>query len=96
MVKITSQEIEHLAKISRIKMERDEIEQLATEIEAVLEYASSLHEVAKQSIIEEEEHTGTNVMREDVAVKEDRESLLEAAPDREGDFFVVPKIIKQK
>lgn len=77
-------------------MERDEIEQLTTEIEAVLEYASSLQAIAQKSALVEGEDLGVNVMRDDVAVQDNREALLAQAPEREGDYFVVPKIIKQK
>lgn len=77
-------------------MERDEIDQLASEIEAVLEYASSLQAIAQSVGSVEEELVCRNVMRDDVVIEDDREALLDQAPEREGDYFVVPKIIKQK
>ena len=93
MVKVTSREIEHLGKISRIKIEDNEVAKLAAEIEAVLEYASSLEGVAVQSTLAQEEQPTENVMRDDVVIQEDRELFLDQAPEREGDYFVVPKII---
>lgn len=77
-------------------MERDEIDQLASEIEAVLEYASSLQAIAQSAGSVKEELVCRNVMRDDVVIEDDREALLDQAPEREGDYFVVPKIIKQK
>lgn len=99
MIKITSKEIEHLAKISRIKIEHHEQEKLAHEIEAVLEYASSLQKIAaqeKQIVQKTQRENGMrNVMRDDVAVPDNPEILLDQAPQREGNYFVVPRIIKQ-
>jgi aspartyl-tRNA(Asn)/glutamyl-tRNA(Gln) amidotransferase subunit C len=81
--------------MSRIKIRPDETEKLATQIADVLAYASSLQEVAKKATISLEGGTQKNVMREDVVVPFDAQLILQQAPEREGDYFVVPKIIKQ-
>lgn len=85
--------------MSRITITADEAEKLAGEIAAVLTYASSLQEIAKnaQKIAHPDAvaQAGVNVMRDDVALPEDAQVLLAQAPEREGDYFVVPRIIKQ-
>lgn len=92
---MTSREIESLAKMSRIKIKPDDIEKLANQIADVLAYASSLQEIAKTAVVSSDETGQSNVMRPDVAVSFDAQILLQQAPEREGDYFVVPKIIKQ-
>lgn len=92
---MTSREIESLAKMSRIKIKPDEIEKLANQIADVLTYASSLQEIAKTAVLVRDETAPRNVMRADVAIPFDAQILLQQAPEREGDYFVVPKIIKQ-
>lgn len=81
--------------MSRIKIRPDETEKLATQIADVLAYASSLQEIAQNYTAPVENGTQKNVMRADVAVPFDAQLLLQQAPEREGDYFVVPKIIKQ-
>jgi aspartyl-tRNA(Asn)/glutamyl-tRNA(Gln) amidotransferase subunit C len=81
--------------MSRIKIRPDETEKLATQIADVLAYASSLQEIAQKAPVSAQGGTQKNVMREDVAVQFDAQVLLQQAPEREGDYFVVPKIIKQ-
>jgi aspartyl-tRNA(Asn)/glutamyl-tRNA(Gln) amidotransferase subunit C len=94
MAKITQEEIIKLAQMSYIKVADEEIPHLTAEIEAVLEYASGLKQIAAAH----EHHTipmpkNKNILRPDKAVKTNPEPLLEQAPEREGDYFVVPIII---
>lgn len=99
MVQITEKEILHLANLSRIKIETQEVAKLAHELEAVLVYASSLSEIAQrapQSMAQGGGQTcAQNVMREDQIVRYDSANILDQAPQREEDFFVVPQIIKR-
>lgn len=96
MTKITYEEIMALARISKIKIDREEAKQLVSEVEAVLEYASSLREVAKLDRLGVEKARTVNVMREDEVSPLDGEILLGQAPEREDAFFVVPSIIRNK
>lgn len=82
--------------MSRIKINPDEAEKLASEIAAVLSYASSLQEIARSARISAEQKPCVNVMREDVIEPFDAQLLLAQAPEREGDYFVVPKIVKHE
>ncbi len=94
MAHISREEILKLARAANIHLTEDEIPQLLHRLESVLSYASYLKEVA-------DEHEGVqlttlyNVVREDAAVQQSSESLLELAPEREGNFYVVPVILKQ-
>lgn len=80
--------------MSRIKISSDEAATLANEISSVLSYASSLQEIARtiQPIVEDK--GCAHVMREDDVEVFDSQRILAQAPEREGDYFVVPKIIK--
>jgi len=80
--------------MSRIKISPDEAEKLAGEISSVLSYASSLQEIARMAKPAFEQKACTNVMREDGVEVFDAQLILAQAPEREGDYFVVPKIIK--
>lgn len=81
--------------MSRITISREEAEKLAGEIASVLAYASSLQEIARTAPQAREGGAQENVTRDDVVEHFDAALLLQQAPEREGDYFVVPKIIKQ-
>lgn len=96
MAHITESEILHLANLARIKLEPHEVTTLVNEIEAILAYASSLKDLAETyqapaPVID----CAHNVMRDDEIVRFDAEPILSQAPEREDDYFVVPRIIKR-
>ncbi|MBN2267280.1 MAG: aspartyl/glutamyl-tRNA amidotransferase subunit C [Candidatus Babeliaceae bacterium] len=96
MTRVTEDEVLHLGYLARIKLNPDEIPALAKEIEAVLEYADFLVELAKSAPTPETQGTPSdNIMRDDSIERQNPEPLLTLAPQREADYFVVPRIISR-
>jgi aspartyl-tRNA(Asn)/glutamyl-tRNA(Gln) amidotransferase subunit C len=93
MALVTREDIIKLAHLSNIKVDEQEIVHLTREIEAVLDYASCLKELATHTDIQALPKN-TNIFRQDQVIKTDPTPLLEQAPEREGDYYVVPVIIK--
>lgn len=91
MAKITRQELLKIAQISCVELHEDEINPTLQQLENVLNYAQRVKEIAVD--VEEPSSKAVNVFRADVAIKTDPEPILQLAPDREEDFFVVPKIL---
>lgn len=96
---MTKEEIEHLAELSRIALNEDEKERLAKEVDVILEYVDQIKELTSDaSLGTKKGQTGPvlNVFREDKESHEPgiyREDLLEAAPERDGDYVQVKKIL---
>ncbi len=95
---ITAKELDNLAVLARIKLSDDDKKSLIKEFDSILGYVDQLKK-AKVSL-DAEGRVGAvrNVTRPDEAAPvsaEDRERLLDEAPDREGDFIAVKKIIAQ-
>ena len=94
MLHISREEILRLAKAAHISFTEEEIPALVSRLESLISYASYLKEVAAQ-------HEGaplpklSNVTREDVVKPTPAEPLLELAPEREENYYVVPVILKQ-
>jgi aspartyl/glutamyl-tRNA(Asn/Gln) amidotransferase, C subunit len=91
MAKITRQELLKIAQISCVELHEDEINPTLQQLENVLNYIQRMQKIVVDA--EEPSTKAVNVFREDVAIKTDPEPLLQLAPDREEDFFVVPKIL---
>ncbi len=94
MIKITKEELLKIAQISQLRLNEDEIEPLIGQIQAVLTYAERVQEVAGDIALPSNKNV--NVLREDVIVRTSSQPILEQAPEREEDYFVVPKIIENK
>jgi aspartyl-tRNA(Asn)/glutamyl-tRNA(Gln) amidotransferase subunit C len=95
---ITPKELDHLAALSRIKLTEDDKKSLIKEFDSILAYVDQLKKVPVKMDAEGRVGAVKNVMRPDVVASissEDRERLLNEAPDREGDFIAVKKIIAQ-
>ncbi len=95
---IEVRDVEKLAELARIKLDDAEKQSLTKDIASILTYVD---EIKKADVdMETMPHVGVvhNVMRDDVVVERggaEREALLAEAPDREGDFIAVKKIIAQ-
>jgi len=100
MAVISREEVLKLARISQIKLAEDEIDYMVQQLEARLSYVTILKSILEQhktaDNAEGQVQTLVNIMREDVVKSTDSEPLLQEAPQREGNYFVVPVIIKQK
>jgi len=95
---ITVKEIEHLANLARIKLTDEDKKSFTKEFDSILTYVDQLKKADVKMDAEGRVGAVKNVMRPDVArttSNDDREALLDEAPDREGDFIAVKKIIAQ-
>ncbi len=95
---ITPQDIEKLATLSRIKVTDSEKADLAKDIGSVLKYIDQIKEATGDMDSTPIPGAVHNVYREDIvkdSSPEERERLLAEAPQREGDFVAVKKIIAQ-
>lgn len=95
---ITIPELEKLATLARIKLTDADKQSLVKEFDSILAYVDQLKKVDVSLDAEGRVGAVKNVMRPDTVestIPEDREGLLNEAPDREGDFIAVKKIIAQ-
>lgn len=91
---ITIKDIENLANLSRIGLTEEEKEKMTSEIEAILGYVSKVKDIKITNTADN--HTLINVMRDDVVTNktgEFTEKLLSLAPQRQGNYLKVKKIL---
>ena len=95
---ISKKEVEKLAELSRIKIEEKEKEEIAKEIDSILSYIDQIKKATIDMDYTPIKGMIHNVFREDIVdsvSKQDRDAILTEAPDKEGDFIAVKKIIPQ-
>jgi len=90
-------DVRYVAKLARIALTGDEAERFAAQLGALLEHVSALNELdvthvpATAQVVE-----SRNVVRDDVPSPcLDRETLLSQAPQRQGPFVRVPRILAE-
>ena len=92
MIKISREEVLHIAALSRIELSENEIPGLIKSLEEVLTYAARVQEIA--SGIEESSSKNINVFRDDIVITTDPKPILANVPKREENYFVVPVVLE--
>lgn len=94
---ISKEDVQKVAKLARLQLSDSEIEQFTGQLGAILEYVQKMNELDTDSV-EPLAHCLPvhNVFRSD-EIKESlgTEKTLSNAPDRDGEFFRVPKILDE-
>ena len=95
--KIDIEQVKQVAKLSRLALSEAEIAQFATQLSAILEYMEKLNQLDTTNV-EPLAHClpVNNCFREDVVKPSlGTEKTLENAPQRDEQFFKVPKILEE-
>jgi aspartyl-tRNA(Asn)/glutamyl-tRNA(Gln) amidotransferase subunit C len=95
-MKITAEEIERVALLARLRLTAEEKSRLTQQLDDILEYMEKLNELDTVQVA-----PFTHALDSATALREDKvtnqpnpEALLANAPDRDGTFFKVPKILE--
>lgn len=94
-MKITKQEVEHVATLARLHLSEEELERMTGQLDTILSYVAKLDELNTGDIAPTTHAFSiNNAFREDVV----QESLsqveaLANAPRANGEAFIVPRII---
>lgn len=92
---VTPELVRQVAKLSRLALDEAHVARYRGQLESILGYVAKISEV-DVSDVEPMAHAAPlhNVLREDVAGPVlAREKVLENAPETDGPFFKVPKVI---
>lgn len=96
-MKLSEAQVRHIASLSRLEVEGEELEALREQLSRILDFVEKLNELnteginPKFQIIPPE-----NVLREDVeGISLSREKTMMNAPETDGEYFIVPKVVKK-
>ena len=93
--KIDQDQVRKVAKLARLELDAGEVAEFAGQLSAILGYVEKMNELDTEGV-EPLAHCLpiSNVLREDCARGSlGTEAALANAPQRDGDFFKVPKIL---
>lgn len=96
MAQIQTIDIEHIARLSRLKLSRDEEKKLTREIGDILNYVDELNQTSTSGVAAVSQISGLmNVVRSDVVTSsEDRENLLQNAPEQKDGAIKVKQVFE--
>jgi aspartyl-tRNA(Asn)/glutamyl-tRNA(Gln) amidotransferase subunit C len=93
---IDREQVHKVANLARLELTAEEEEQFAAQMNSILEYFEQLSELDTTDVAPTTRAIDvSNVTRPDeLQPYPDREAILNEAPDQDGDFFKVPKILQ--
>lgn len=96
MPEITREDVAHLARLSRLALDDDELDNLAGQLDVILGAVAQIAEVTDAADVPATSHAVPllNVTRPDVVTASlSREAALSGAPSAEDGRFRVPRIL---
>ena len=85
-----------IAKLCRIRVNNNEIDELSAQLSSILDWVEQLNEVNTDNV-----DPLSNVSKSSLPLRKDEENILNQskevlknAPDQLEDYFVVPKVVK--
>jgi aspartyl-tRNA(Asn)/glutamyl-tRNA(Gln) amidotransferase subunit C len=96
MMSVDADTVRRIAHLARVKVADDEIEHLKAELNAILAFVEQLAEVDVAGVEPMTSVTPMQMKKRPDVVNDggDPEAVLANAPAREGDFFLVPKVVE--
>ena len=93
---ITREEVLHVARLARLSLTDAETDRLREQLGGILDYIKQLDALDTKDVVPTSHavEMGTPFRDDSVRTFGDKEALLANAPDRQGDFFRVPRIIE--
>jgi aspartyl-tRNA(Asn)/glutamyl-tRNA(Gln) amidotransferase subunit C len=92
---VSRKEVEHIAELARLKFNEDELENFTKQLNEILTYVEKLNELDTENV-EPLSHPveNNNVFRDDIVKPSiPKNEALKNAPEKDENFFRVPKVI---
>ena len=88
--------IKHIAKLSRISLEDEKAQKLATDLSSIFEFIEKLNELDTKEVdpLTSIAETTLKFRKDEVKSLNIREKILKNSPSDNEDFFVVPKVVE--
>lgn len=95
-MKISAEEVRYVARLARLGLEEDRVQQMSATLSEILTYINKLNELETTDVPPTAHigHTETALREDTVRPSLPLEAALQNAPDRAGAFYRVPKIIE--
>ncbi|MFP5237556.1 MAG: Asp-tRNA(Asn)/Glu-tRNA(Gln) amidotransferase subunit GatC [Acidobacteriota bacterium] len=98
--KVSIAEVERVAELANLELTPEEIPGMVRDLNAILDYVAELNELDTQGVapleqVSEFEGAAGALRTDAVQTSLDRSVVLREAPESDGTFFKVPKVIER-
>ena len=98
--KVTVEEVERVAELANVELTPEESGRMLRDLNAILDYVAELNELDTEGVaplaqVSELNAVVTALRRDEVRPSLDRAAVMSQAPETDGAFFKVPKVIER-
>jgi aspartyl-tRNA(Asn)/glutamyl-tRNA(Gln) amidotransferase subunit C len=104
--KVTVEDLERVAELAHLELKPEETPAMLRDLNAILDYVAELNELDTSGVVplaqvsdlqsKLDDAEGAGVLREDQPLPSlDRAAVMAQAPETDGVFFKVPKVIER-
>ena len=88
--------IKHIAKLSRISVSEEKAKKLAGDLNSIFDFIEKLNELKTEKItpLTSIAETTLKLRQDEIKSKNIREQIVKNSPEKNEDYFVVPKVIE--
>ena len=88
--------IKHISKLSRISVDDAKAKKLGGDLNSIFEFIEKLNQLKTENIepLTSIAETTLKLRSDEVKSKNIREEILKNSPEKNKDFFVVPKVVE--
>jgi aspartyl-tRNA(Asn)/glutamyl-tRNA(Gln) amidotransferase subunit C len=102
---VTVEDVRHVAELANLELTAEELPRMARDLNAVLGYIAQMSELDTNSVEPMAQvgqmlglaaaESGESLRQDAVKASVDRAAVMAAAPETDGRFFKVPKVIER-
>ena len=88
--------VKHISKLSRISIEEDKAKKLSNDLNLIFNFIEKLNKLDTNKIepLTSVAETTLKLRKDKIQSENIREDILKNSPDKNKDFFVVPKVVE--
>jgi len=88
--------VKHISKLSRISLDEEKAKKLESDLNSIFEWIEQLNELNTKNVepLSSIAETKLRLRKDEIKSKNIRNEILKNSPDKNKDFFVVPKVVE--
>ncbi len=88
--------VKHISKLSRISIDEEKAKRLSYDLNSIFKFIEKLNELdtSKTEPLTSVSETTLKLREDKIESKNIREDILKNSPEKNKDFFVVPKVVE--
>jgi aspartyl-tRNA(Asn)/glutamyl-tRNA(Gln) amidotransferase subunit C len=88
--------VKHISKLSRISLDEEKAKKLETDLNSIFKWIEQLNQLNTENVepLSSIAETKLRLRKDEVKSKNLRDEVLKNSPDKNKDFFVVPKVVE--